>query len=179
MVNLDCMIERLLKAENPGCRETFPLKEEEIESLCHLFKSALIVQPVLLELEPPLVVCGDVHGQYKDLLSIFDKIGPPTTRNYLFLGDYVDRGQKSLECYCLLMALKIKHPLNLFLLRGNHESSDLNKIYGFYDECKRKFSVRLFKSVTDTFLYLPVAAVVANRVFCVHGGLSPLLKTLE
>ena len=88
---------------------------------------------MLLELNPPIVICGDTHGQYADLLSIFERVGDPAERSYLFLGDYVDRGKKSLECYCLLMAMKVKHPLNFFLLRGNHECSELNKVYGFYD----------------------------------------------
>lgn len=142
-------------------------------------KSLLIGQPMLLELDPPVIICGDIHGQFKDLLHIFATVGEPDTRSYLFLGDYVDRGKKSLECFCLLLAYKIKYPLNFFTLRGNHECSELNKIYGFYDECKRKFGIKLWKTVSSTFEYLPVAAVVGARVFCVHGGISPQLKKLE
>lgn len=155
------------------------LKEEEIIGLCHSFRTILLTQPVLLELTPPLIIAGDIHGQYKDLLSIFNRLGWPPERSYLFLGDYVDRGKNSLETYCLLMALKIKYPYNFFLLRGNHECSKINRIYGFYDQCKRKFNANIFKCVTDTFQFLPVAAVVGERIFCVHGGLSPFLKDLN
>lgn len=122
-----------MKIESKRSYKAFPIKQEEIEGLCFSFKSIILGQPMLLELNPPVIVCGDIHGQYEDLLSIFERLGPPPERSYLFLGDYVDRGKKSLEVYCLLMALKIKYPLNFFLLRGNHECSDLNKVYGFYD----------------------------------------------
>jgi serine/threonine-protein phosphatase PP1 catalytic subunit len=94
-----------------------------VEGLCVMIKSIMIEQPMLLELEAPIQICGDTHGQFTDLLTIFKLFGTPDKRNYLFLGDYVDRGKQSLECICLLMAYKIKYPNNFFMLRGNHESS--------------------------------------------------------
>lgn len=122
---------------------------------------------------------GDIHGQYYDLLRLFDYGGFPPRSNYLFLGDYVDRGKHSLETICLLLAYKIKYPENFFLLRGNHECASVNRIYGFYDECKRRYNVRLWKIFTDCFNCLPVAAVIDEKIVCMHGGISPELQNLD
>ncbi len=122
---------------------------------------------------------GDVHGQYYDLLRIFEYGGFPPEANYLFLGDYIDRGKQSIETVCLLLCYKIKYPENFFLLRGNHECAQINRIYGFYDECKRRFSIRLWRVFSDVFNCLPVAAVIDEKIFCMHGGLSPELKNLD
>ncbi|CAH0473916.1 unnamed protein product [Peronospora belbahrii] len=103
----------------------------------------------------------------------------PPDANYLFLGDYVDRGKQSLETICLLLAYKIKYPENFFILRGNHECASINRIYGFYDECKRRYNIRLWKTFTDCFNCLPVAAIVDEKIFCMHGGLSPELSQME
>jgi serine/threonine-protein phosphatase PP1 catalytic subunit len=110
---------------------------------------------------------------------LFEYGGFPPDSNYLFLGDYVDRGKQSIETICLLLAYKIKFPDNFFLLRGNHECASINRIYGFYDECKRRFSVRLWKIFTDCFNCLPVAAVVDDKILCMHGGLSPEMDNLD
>uniref|UniRef100_A0A183J6F4 Serine/threonine-protein phosphatase n=1 Tax=Soboliphyme baturini TaxID=241478 RepID=A0A183J6F4_9BILA len=124
-------------------------------------------------------VSGDIHGQYYDLLRLFECGGFPPDSNYLFLGDYVDRGKQSLETICLLLAYKIKYPENFFLLRGNHECASINRIYGFYDECKRRYNVKLWKIFTDCFNCLPVAAIIDEKIFCCHGGLSPDLQKME
>ncbi|VDQ02754.1 unnamed protein product [Trichobilharzia regenti] len=113
------------------------LNEAEIRGLCLKSREIFLSQPILLELEAPLKICGDIHGQYYDLLRLFEYGAFPPEANYLFLGDYVDRGKQSLETICLLLAYKIKYPENFFLLRGNHECASINRIYGFYDECKR------------------------------------------
>nr|GLL33761.1 serine/threonine-protein phosphatase PP1 isozyme 2-like [Ipomoea trifida] len=122
---------------------------------------------------------GDIHGQYGDLLRLFGYGGFPPEANYLFLGDYVDRGKQSLETICLLLAYKIKYPENFFLLRGNHECGSINRIYGFYDECKSRFNVKLWKTFTDCFNCLPVAALIDDKILCMHGGLSPDLGNLD
>ena len=147
--------------------------------MCVKSKEIFAEQPILLELESPLNICGDIHGQYFDLLRLFEYGGYPGYVNYLFLGDYVDRGKYSLEAISLLFAYKIKFPENFFLLRGNHESENINKIYGFYDECKKRYSIKLWKKFADTFNQLPVAAVIDDKIFCMHGGISPELKDLD
>jgi serine/threonine-protein phosphatase PP1 catalytic subunit len=149
------------------------LTEAEIRGLCLKSREIFISQPILLELEAPIKIVGDIHGQYYDLLRLFEYGGFPPDANYLFLGDYVDRGKQSLETICLLLAYKIKYPENFFLLRGNHECASINRIYGFYDECKRRYNIKLWKTFTDCFNCLPIAAIVDEKIFCVHGGLSP------
>jgi len=140
-----------------------------------------------------LNVLGDIHGQYYDLLRIFDYGGFPPEANYLFLGDYVDRGKQSLETICLLLAYKVKFPENFFLLRGNHECSSINRLYGFYDECKiisliskkwhkigkRRYNFKIWKMFGDCFNCFPVAAIIDDKIICMHGGLSPDLTNLE
>jgi diadenosine tetraphosphatase ApaH/serine/threonine PP2A family protein phosphatase len=126
-----------------------------------------------------LQICGDIHGQYYDLLRLFEYGGFPPEANYLFLGDYVDRGKQSLETICLLLAYKIKYPENFFILRGNHECASINRIYGFYDECKRRYNIKLWKTFTDCFNCLPIAAIIDEKIFTMHGGLSPDLNSME
>jgi serine/threonine-protein phosphatase PP1 catalytic subunit len=121
------------------------LTEKQIEMLIEKSQSIFISQPNLIELDTPIIIAGDIHGKYIDLLRIFEIGGFPPESNYLFLGDYVDRGQQNLEVICLMLAYKIKYPENFFLLRGNHECGSINRIYGFYDECKRRYSLKLWK----------------------------------
>ncbi|KAK9155752.1 hypothetical protein Sjap_003232 [Stephania japonica] len=175
---VDNLIERLLEGRS-GKGKRIQLSESEIRLLCVASKDIFLKQPNLLELEAPINVCGDIHGQFSDLLRLFEYGGFPPESNYLFLGDYVDRGKQSIETICLLLAYKIKFPDNFFLLRGNHECASINRIYGFYDECKRRFSVRLWKVFTDCFNCLPVAAVIDDKILCMHGGLSPEMESLD
>lgn len=155
------------------------LSEHEIKTLCSTARPILLEQPALLELEAPIQICGDIHGQYTDLLRLFEYGGFPPVSNYLFLGDYVDRGKQSIETICLLLAYKILYPQNFFILRGNHESAGINRIYGFYDECKRRYSIKLWKVFSDVFNCLPAAAIIDEKILCMHGGLSPELHTLQ
>ncbi|KFY29168.1 hypothetical protein V491_00166 [Pseudogymnoascus sp. VKM F-3775] len=178
-IDIDCIIDRLLEVR--GCQpgKQVQLLEAEIRWLCMKSREILISQPILLELEAPVKICGDVHGQYYDLLRIFEYGGFPPEANYLFLGDYVDRGKQSLETICLVLAYKIKYPENFFILRGNHECASINRIYGFYDECKRRYNIKLWKIFTDCFNCLPIAAIIDEKIFTMHGGLSPDLNSIE
>lgn len=142
-------------------------------------KQVFMEQPNLLELEAPLKICGDIHGQYYDLLRIFEYGGWPPDSNYLFLGDYVDRGRQSIETIVLLLCFKIKYPENFFLLRGNHECAQINRIYGFYDEVRRRYDIKMWKSFSDCFNCLPSCALIDEKILCMHGGLSPDFHSFE
>ena len=155
------------------------MSEEEIKLLINKCKEILKQQPSFLELACPISILGDIHGQYFDLLRLFEYGGYPPSTNYLFLGDYVDRGKQSIETICLLMAYKIKYPENFFMIRGNHEAELVNRIYGFYDECRKRYNVKLWKNFTDMFNWLPIAALIDDKILCVHGGLSPDLENIE
>ncbi|KRF98218.1 serine/threonine-protein phosphatase beta isoform isoform X2 [Drosophila tropicalis] len=178
-LNVDSLIQRLLEMRSCRTGKQVQMTEAEVRGLCLKSREIFLQQPILLELEAPLIICGDIHGQYTDLLRLFEYGGFPPAANYLFLGDYVDRGKQSLETICLLLAYKIKYPENFFLLRGNHECASINRIYGFYDECKRRYNVKLWKTFTDCFNCLPVAAIIDEKIFCCHGGLSPDLQGME
>ncbi|EDW74906.1 uncharacterized protein Dwil_GK19103 [Drosophila willistoni] len=160
-------------------QQRLPLIEDDITQLCAVARELFMEQPMLLEIKAPVRVVGDLHGQFHDLLKILDHCGYPPQVSYLFLGDYVDRGKNSVETITLLLALKVRHPLNVHLLRGNHESQSVNRVYGFFDECKRRYTVKLWKTFVDCYNCMPVAAVISQRIFCCHGGLSPQLKDLS
>lgn len=149
----------LVRGTRPG--KQVQLAEYEIKYLCTKAREIFINQPILLELEAPIKICGtwlscsslstnipgDIHGQYYDLLRLFEYGGFPPEANYLFLGDYVDRGKQSLETICLLLAYKIKYSENFFILRGNHECASINRIYGFYDECGYRHGLQSYLTV--------------------------------
>lgn len=125
--------------------EPFLLDKSELRSLCNKAKRIFLGQPCLLELDAPINICGDIHGQYGDLIRLLELGGHPSDFKYLFLGDYVDRGAKSMETICLLLAYKVKYPDNFFLLRGNHETRLTNKEYGFLSECKFLTDVQILE----------------------------------
>lgn len=177
--DIDDMISRLLEAGYSGKIPKPALKNAEITAVCQAAREVFLSQPTLIELSPPVKIVGDTHGQYHDLLRLFEMCGFPPSANYLFLGDYVDRGKQSLETILLLLCYKIKYPENFFLLRGNHECANVTRVYGFYDECKRRVNIKIWKTFIDVFNTLPIAAVVASKIFCVHGGLSPSLSNMD
>lgn len=119
-----------------------------------------------------LTVAGDVHGQYYDFLNIFELNGRPGPKNmYLFNGDFVDRGSFSVECAVTLLAYKCLYPQYMFISRGNHETEEINNVYGFKSECKAKYSLQAFKAFTIVFEHIPLGYSIMDKILVVHGGL--------
>ena len=178
MDRVDKIITELLSIRGGRPGKCVNLSFDDLKFLVLSSREIFLRQPTLIRASCPIKICGDLHGQYSDLIRMFDVAGYPGDNSFLFLGDYVDRGRQSIETIALLLAYKIKYPESIFLLRGNHESSSINRIYGFYDECKRRYSTLVWKYFTDTFNCMPIAAVVGERILCMHGGISPELTSL-
>ncbi|CAB3408601.1 unnamed protein product [Caenorhabditis bovis] len=179
--NVQSFITRHLRAGSKAQKyEVF-----EIHALLELALKVFMSGKALIEVRAPVNICGDTHGQYSDLLRIFNACGPPTKQRYLFLGDYIDRGRHSLEVICLLLALRLALPKRMYLLRGNHELRAINKNYGFYAELQNRFRssggehTALYEHFNLVFSYMPLAAIVARRILCMHGGISPHLQSLD
>jgi serine/threonine-protein phosphatase 4 catalytic subunit len=172
MLDVARLIETLNDCQVPDERDLEPLFAKATE--------LLEKEPNIKRLRAPITVCGDIHGQFFDLQELFRVGGECPDTNYIFLGDYVDRGYHSVESFLLLLATFVRYPYRLTLLRGNHEARQTTQAYGFYDECIRKFgSANVWKLCTDLFDLFPIAAVIENQVFCVHGGLSPEIHTFD
>lgn len=149
------------------------LTEAKVKTLCKKTVELLRTEKNVIHVSSPITACGDIHGQFEDLIYLFKKGGSIGTEKYLFLGDYVDRGEWSVECISLLFAYKIKYPHYVSILRGNHECRSITKVYGFYDECMKKYGgVTVWKYFTDAFDFLPLCALIDNKILCMHGGLS-------
>lgn len=161
-------------------RDGSHLNEHVITSLFEKTLELLYAENTLLVLPAPITLVGDVHGQLFDVLELFRIAGDPSETRFLFLGDYVDRGYYSIETFALLCALKLKFPNHIYLLRGNHETRAINEVYGLYNECVKVYGhPGIWSLCNDVFSLLPVSAIVENRIFCTHGGLSPNLSRVE
>lgn len=171
-LDLDAMISQLYKKQL--------LAEPLIELLCTKTKELLMTESNVVKIQAPVTVVGDIHGQYYDLLEIFKIGGYSPDTNYLFLGDYVDRGLFSVETISLLTCLKLRYPSRVNLIRGNHESRGVTQSYGFYQECVRKYgNANVWLHFTSMFDFLTLTAVIDDKIFCVHGGLSPSIHSID
>ncbi|EJU06654.1 serine/threonine specific protein phosphatase [Dacryopinax primogenitus] len=172
MDDLDRQIEQLKRCEI--------LPEPEVRLLCLKARELLIEEGNVVYVDSPVTVCGDIHGQFFDMLELFFIGGWCPDTKYIFMGDFVDRGFYSVETFLLLLALKVRYPDRMTLIRGNHESRQITQVYGFYDECTRKYgSATVWRYCCDVFDYLALGALVDGRIFCVHGGLSPSIQYLD
>ncbi|KAI1143121.1 serine/threonine-protein phosphatase PP2A catalytic subunit [Hypoxylon sp. FL0543] len=174
-VDLDECISRLYKKEL--------LAESVIEAICAKTKELLMRESNVVHVRAPVTVVGDIHGQFYDLIEIFKIGGWCPDTNYLFLGkigDYVDRGMFSVETISLLVCLKLRYPNRVHLIRGNHESRGVTQSYGFYTECSRKYgNANVWHYFTDMFDFLTLSVVINDQIFCVHGGLSPSIHSID
>lgn len=154
--------------------------EAEISWLCASVRQIFLNEKTVLYLDPPIHICGDLHGQFNDLLRIFQLVGTPPNATFLFLGDYIDRGKNGCEVIILLYVVKCLYPENVYLIRGNHEFNEMTERYGFKEECdtrfqKKKDGKNFYQKVVSSFKYLPVCSILNDRIFCVHGGISSLV----
>uniref|UniRef100_A0A0N4ZUY9 Serine/threonine-protein phosphatase n=1 Tax=Parastrongyloides trichosuri TaxID=131310 RepID=A0A0N4ZUY9_PARTI len=157
---------------------------EEIQWITFQASKIISALPTLLEIDSPVIICGDIHGQIQDLKNIFHKFGKPPSKQYLFLGDYVDRGDNSLEVILMLLALKIKYPSSIHLLRGNHELKHINRVYGFREEINERITdpfldENIYEEFNRLFAYFPLAACVYKKILCMHGGISEKIQSLN
>jgi len=155
------------------------LRKEDAIQLVKMAAEVFAKEDNLLKLSDPITVCGDVHGQFFDLLRLMEAGGDPASNQYLFLGDYVDRGCFSTEVVFYLYAHKITYPDSFFMLRGNHECRHLTAFFNFKDECLYKYDDDVYDAIMDSFDTLPISATINKKFFCVHGGLSPDIRSLR
>ena len=160
----------------------FNISSNVIIKLCDLVKPILQEESNVLNIEAPINIFGDIHGQVSDMIHFLEMAGLPPNQKFLFMGDYVDRGNNSIEVCALLFSLKIMYPKNIYILRGNHECPEVNSMYGFLTECETRFGEEgknVFNKINEVLCVLPLCAIVNEKIFCVHGGISPHLKKVN
>lgn len=171
-MNVDKWIEQL--------RDCKCISEKEVKIMCEKVKEILIEESNVQPVSAPVVVCGDIHGQFYDFLELFRTGGQIPDTSYVFMGDFVDRGYHSVETFELLLCYKLKYPGRVTLVRGNHESRQISYAYGFYEEIMRKYgNTNIWRYFTEVFDFLSLAAVIEGKILCIHGGLSPIISTVD
>ena len=170
--DLDEQIEKVKRMEQLG--------QDEVIELCNTVRDVLQKEQNVVPFTCPVVVCGDIHGQFIDLKELFTIAGAPPHMNFIFMGDYVDRGMYSVLTATLMFLYKLRYPERLVILRGNHESRQVTQVYGFFDECVRCYGTPIvWSAFTDTFDTLPLTCLVDAQILCQHGGLSPSIENLD
>lgn len=154
-------------------------KKEDLLKLVNQATTLLSKEGNIIKIKDPVTIVGDIHGQFYDLLALLDLGGDPSTNQYLFMGDYVDRGAFSIECVLLLYAAKLAYPNQVHLLRGNHECRQLTTYFNFKQECDIKFDIEVYNAIMASFDALPLGCIINNKFVSVHGGLSPNLETVR
>lgn len=156
------------------------LSADDCVKLCEQVRAILLDEPNCVQVKSPVTVVGDLHGQFQDFKELLSIFGQPPETNYLFLGDYVDRGDSSVRTVTLAFLMKVRYSERVTLLRGNHESRQITQSYGFYDECLKTYGCpAVWDAFTDAFDFLPLTALVDGQAFCPHAGLSPVLNTID
>lgn len=175
-MNLDKWEEQIRRVE--------PLELRDMQLLLRTATDLFIEESNVQNINLPVTICGDIHGQFPDLLRLFELAGELKdgvgSMNYVFLGDLVDRGYNSVEVVTFLLILKLKYPHKITLIRGNHETRQVTNMYGFYDECNKKYTtVEIWKLCAEMFDCMPIAALIEGRGLCIHGGLSPEVRAVD
>ncbi|CDS41237.1 protein phosphatase 1 catalytic subunit [Echinococcus multilocularis] len=154
------------------------MSEAELTHLCSVMPDVLMEDAIVMDIHmaSSLYIVGDIYGQFGDLLRIFMRLGYPPENRYLFLGNYINRGTRSIETLAFLYALKLRYPRHIYLLRGNHECQHISRHYGFFDECVKRYNRRLWRGFVSTFDYLPLIAIIEEKIFCCHSGMSPSVQ---
>ena len=180
--DIDEIINKLLNGKYLKRDTKIDLEYHDIEMLCKKCKPIFLQEPMVFNFQIPIKIVGNIHGDFYDLLEYFAMGDHPSEKNkYLFLGNMIDRGKRSIESICLLFAYKIKYPNGIYFLRGNHECASMNRIYGLFDECKKRYDkyIRIWRCFNDAFNCMSICGIINKSIFCVHGGISPDFRSLS
>lgn len=173
------ILKKLLHAKQRQPGTLVRITQQTLVMICQLSKDCFLKEESLIPLAPPIIVVGSIYGQFYNLLQIFEQNGHPPDKQYLFLGNYIDIGNQSIETITVLLVYKILYPEHVFLLRGNHESTEVNSKEGFKSECIGRYSSRLWNLFNDVFSYMPIAALIGSKILAVNSGISPQIDSID